>query len=177
MTTSKSSASELPLLIEPDHWGAVFTRHLIGTLLGIVLALALCMWLIADSIDIERSARAHVIGLVPCTPTSANSKKIAFDEKDECLQFSLETVTPEQFVALPVHIEVEETGTYRRFALNSQVQSTMPTLDNKVLFEARVDSAQISHPGHKIKQVLLITGTQSGWTVFCQWLKQTVANF
>lgn len=176
MTTSKSSVSELPLLIEPDHWGVVFTRHLIGTLLGIVLALALCMWLIADSIDIERSVRANVIGLVPCTP-SVGTTQFTVNDQDECLQFSLETVTPEQFVTLPVRIEVEETSTYRRFALNSQVQSMMPALGDKVLFEARLDSAQISHPDHKIKQVLLITGTQSGWAVFCQWLKQTVDNF
>lgn len=176
MTRSNPIASELPLLIEPDHWGVVLTRHLISTLLGIVLALVLCMWLIADSIDIERSVRANVIGVVPCTP-SANTKKIALNDQDECIQFSLATATPEQFVALPVRIEVEETRTYRRFALNSQVQSMMPTLGDKVLFEAELDSAKISHPGHKIKQVLLITGTQSGWAVFCQWLKQTVASF
>lgn len=185
MTAPNSTAplNELPLLIEPDHWGVLFTRHLVKVLVGIVLTLALSMWFIASHTQIEHSLRGSVIAITPCMHTMKLNPSTV---QAECIQFSFSSDAVEHSTAIPVRIEIEEIGTYRRFTLNKQAKlvtsaavatQTIPALVDKLLFEAELDSMQISREKYEIKQVMLITGTQSAWAVFCHWFKHVIDNF
>lgn len=155
---------QLPHLTEPAHWGVFFHRHLVWTLVIIVILPGCLMWMLASNTQVEQSLSAALIEQSRCLP-----------EQSEMLCITLsptQAVPARKDQAIHLRIEFENPSTFTRtsrdvHAIPLTEHNGLPTRSfNQPLYRA-VLASPTSQP--HIKKLLVITETSTAWQRFCEW--------